>query len=253
MSCMFGLDMVVCFHPCAIQHPKKWCQILQNCGILTFVSYTSNFVVTNVCLPKCTRVHLILSLLDLGQNQNPETVLICIVVLYACDSPGTLESMSYSSTFTGLTVLVWSSSNFVGFSTQLFVDSNPHTSLPVLDECLTSSWSNKGLSSTSSMDSFLTFILLCSSRHHFKTTGGTEMMLNKHKKMIPFTTCKISFGQYVCKLVFGVNMFKLVLRVQVDSVKITNQEQLCGFWKHVSLKGFFPFWSSWSLLRCLQR
>ena len=34
--------------------------------------------------------------------------------------------------------------------------------------------------------------------------------------------------------------------------RITNQEQLCGFWKHVSLSGFFPLWSSWSLLRCLQ-
>ena len=34
--------------------------------------------------------------------------------------------------------------------------------------------------------------------------------------------------------------------------RTTNQEQLCGFWKHVSLSGFFPWWSSWSLLRCLQ-
>ena len=34
--------------------------------------------------------------------------------------------------------------------------------------------------------------------------------------------------------------------------QITNQEQLCGFWKHVSLSDFFPLWSSWSLLRCLQ-
>ena len=33
----------------------------------------------------------------------------------------------------------------------------------------------------------------------------------------------------------------------------TNQEQLCGFWEHVSLRGFFPLWSSSSLLRCLQR
>ena len=40
---------------------------------------------TNVRLPKCIRVHLmlILSLLDLLQNQSPETILICIVVLYS--------------------------------------------------------------------------------------------------------------------------------------------------------------------------
>ena len=29
-------------HPCAIQHPKKWFQIMENCGILTFASCTSN-------------------------------------------------------------------------------------------------------------------------------------------------------------------------------------------------------------------
>ena len=34
--------------------------------------------------------------------------------------------------------------------------------------------------------------------------------------------------------------------------QITNQEQLCGFWKHVSLPGFFRLCSSWSVLRCLQ-
>ena len=34
--------------------------------------------------------------------------------------------------------------------------------------------------------------------------------------------------------------------------RTTNQEQLCGFWKHDSLSGFFPLWPSWSQLRCLQ-
>ena len=57
----------------------------------------------------------------------------------ACDNPGTLKSMSSSSTLvdscppTGLTVLVWSSSSiFVGINTQLYVDSDPHTGLSVL-------------------------------------------------------------------------------------------------------------------------
>ena len=31
------------FHPCAIQHPKKWFRTLQNWGILPFASYTSNW------------------------------------------------------------------------------------------------------------------------------------------------------------------------------------------------------------------
>ena len=34
--------------------------------------------------------------------------------------------------------------------------------------------------------------------------------------------------------------------------RTTNQAQLCGYWKRVSLWDFFPLWSSWSLFRCLQ-
>ena len=45
------------------------------------------------------------------------------------------------------------------------------------------------------------------------------------QKMIPLVTCEISLCQYVCELVFGVNVFDL---------------DLGGFWKHVSLQGFFP-------------
>ena len=39
------------------------------------------------------------------------------------------------------------------------------------------------------------------------------------QKMIPFTTCEISLGQYVCELVFGVNEFDLDFGVQIDSVE----------------------------------
>ena len=60
----------------------------------------------------------------------------------------------------------------------------------------------------------------------------------KKKKKIPINTCEISLGKNVCELVFGVNMIDLDLR--------------SGFWKHVSLSDFFPFWSSWSLFRCFQ-
>ena len=39
------------------------------------------------------------------------------------------------------------------------------------------------------------------------------------KKIIPFMTCKTTFGQHVRELVFGVNILDLDLGVHVDSVK----------------------------------
>ena len=61
------------------------------------------------------------------------------------------------------------------------------------------------------------------------------------QKLIPFITCDISLGQYVCELVFGVNVFDLDFGSKlILSNNLSNQEQLCGFWKHVSLSGFFP-------------
>ena len=55
------------------------------------------------------------------------------------------------------------------------------------------------------------------------------------QKMIPFITCEISLCQHVCELVFGVNVFDLDFGVQIDSIKQPITEQLCGFWKRVSL------------------
>ena len=54
----------------------------------------------------------------------------------ACDSPGTLKSISCSSfrpTNTSLSAPVRSSSTCLGVNTQRVVDSCPHTGLPVLD------------------------------------------------------------------------------------------------------------------------
>ena len=45
------------------------------------------------------------------------------------------------------------------------------------------------------------------------------LMLNKHKKIVPFISCEISLCQYVCELVFGVNVLDLDLGVQIDSIK----------------------------------
>ena len=45
------------------------------------------------------------------------------------------------------------------------------------------------------------------------------LMLNEPKKIIPFVTCEIAFGQNVCGLMFGVDVPDLNLGVQVYSVK----------------------------------
>ena len=102
-------------------------------------------------------------------------------------------------------------------------------------------------------DSFFTWIFLCSFRHHFKTIGRTEMANVKqtqkddsihHVWSFPLSVClRVGFWcQCIWFGFWGPNWFD----------RTTNQEQLCGFWKHVSLSGFFPWWSSWSLLRCPQ-
>ena len=72
------------------------------------------------------------------------------------------------------------------------------------------------------------------------------------QQMILFT-CEISLCQHVCELVFGVNIFDLDLGVQIDSVKTTNQEQLCrvtGNMSHGRASSFYDHLGS--LLRCLK-
>ena len=61
------------------------------------------------------------------------------------------------------------------------------------------------------------------------------LMLKKTQKMIPFITCEISLCQFVCELALGVNVFDLDLGGPNWFYHGTNQDQLCGFWKHVSL------------------
>ena len=67
---------------------------------------------------------------------------------------------------------------------------------------------------------FFTCIFLCSFRHRFKTSGGTEMAdVGQTQKMVPFITCEISLCQYVCELVFGVDALDLDFGVQIDPIK----------------------------------
>ena len=45
------------------------------------------------------------------------------------------------------------------------------------------------------------------------------------KKIVPFVTCEITFGQNVCELIFGVNVPNVNLGVKINSVK---QPILCN-------------------------
>ena len=68
-------------------------------------------------------------------------------------------------------------------------------------------------------DSFFTWSLLRSFRHHFRTIGRAGMVNFKQtQKMILFITCEFPFGQYICELVLDFNVFDLDIRVQIDSI-----------------------------------
>ena len=86
-------------------------------------------------------------------------------------------------------------------------------------------------------DSFFTCIFLCSLRHRFKTVDGTEMACWTNTKddsihhvwNFPLSVCLRvgSWCQCIWFRFWGPKWF----------YRTTNQEQLCGFWKHVSLSG----------------
>ena len=86
-------------------------------------------------------------------------------------------------------------------------------------------------------NSFLFFLFLHPLRHRFwaaeqagilRAASGAEMAdVEQMKKIVPFVTCEIAFGQNVCKLMFGVDV--------PDLNQTTNPKQLCGFWTRVSV------------------
>ena len=85
-------------------------------------------------------------------------------------------------------------------------------------------------------DSFFTCVFLCSFRHRFDTDDGAEMAyVEQTQKTVPFITCAISLGQYVCELVFWCQYIWFESWDPNWFYQITNPEELCGFWKHVSL------------------
>ena len=60
-------------------------------------------------------------------------------------------------------------------------------------------------------------------RRRFGAAGQAEILsganraemtdVEQMKKIVPFATCEITFGQYVCELMFGVNVANLNLGV----------------------------------------
>ena len=70
------------FRPCVNLHPRTLSPLLLSCVRLTSVSCTSNLLAQMFDFRKCTKVllRLMLSFQGFPQNQNLETILICIVV-----------------------------------------------------------------------------------------------------------------------------------------------------------------------------
>ena len=74
--------------------------------------------------------------------------------------------------------------------------------------------------------------------------GGTNeedrwwLILNKLNKWFHSSRVKFPFVNMSASWVFGVNVFDLDFEGPNWFDQITNQEQPCGFWKHVSLSGF---------------
>ena len=60
------------------------------------------------------------------------------------------------------------------------------------------------------------------------------------KKIIPFVTCEITFGQYVCELMFGIKVSNLNFRIKVNPVKQPIQSNSVGSW-HMSHCGTSAF------------
>ena len=72
------------YHPCVSLHQQKIFQLPVSCEKLMPVSCTSKLLARTCEFPKCIRFHLMLIWNPRGlvQNQNLETILINIVVLY---------------------------------------------------------------------------------------------------------------------------------------------------------------------------
>ena len=74
--------------------------------------------------------------------------------------------------------------------------------------------------------------------------SGAEMAdVEQLKKIVPFVTCEITFGQNVCELMLGINESNLNYRHKIYPVKTTNPKQLCWFLITCLIVGLRPFYN----------
>ena len=61
------------------------------------------------------------------------------------------------------------------------------------------------------------------------------------KKIIPFVTCGITFGQNVCELMSGINVSNLNVRIKINPVKQPVQSNSVGSWymSHCGISAFY--------------
>ena len=78
------------------------------------------------------------------------------------------------------------------------------------------------------------------------------LILKKHNKWFHSSRVKFPLVRISANWFFGVDVLDLDFWSPSWFDRTTNQAQLCGSWKHVSLWDSFLQWSSWSLLRCPQ-
>ena len=97
-------------------------------------------------------------------------------------------------------------------------------------------------SSASIFDSFFTCIFLYSFRHHFKTTGGTEMAnVEQTQKMIPFITCEIFLLSVCLRVVFSCQC--IWFGFLVSKLILSNNQSRATLWvlKTCLIVGLLPF------------
>ena len=94
------------------------------------------------------------------------------------------------------------------------------------------------------------FLLLHTFRHRLRAAyqagilsaaSGAEMTdVEQMKKIVPFFTCEITFGQNVCELMFGVIVSNLNFRIKINPIKQPIQSNSVGS-LHVSHCGTSAF------------
>ena len=97
---------------------------------------------------------------------------------------------------------------------------------------------------------FFSLLFLHPSRHRFgaayqagklSTASRAEIAdVEQMKKIIPFVTCEITFGQSVCELKLGINVSILNCRIKINPLKQPIQSNSVGSW-HMSHCGTSAF------------